>query len=80
MTKSAPAPPTKCITLNILNVIVLKLDYAGEVWEGKAQLVKQLETVQMTTAKKVLRCSRTTSSTALRAKLGMYPLKTNKES
>ena len=59
------------------NVIVPKLDYA-EVWEGNAKLVKQLEAVQMTVAKKVLRCSSTTRNTVLRAELGMYPLKTQK--
>ena len=40
----------KCI---LMNVIVPKLEYAGEVWGGN--VVKQLETVQMTAAKKVLR-------------------------
>ena len=48
----------RCI---LMNVIVPKLEYAGEVWEGNAQLVKQLETVQMAAAKKVLGCSSTTS-------------------
>ena len=42
---------------------VPKLEYAGEVWEGNAKLVKQLETVQMTAAEKVLGCSSTTSNT-----------------
>ena len=36
-----------------MNVIVPKLEYT-EVWEGNAELVKQLETVQMTAATKVL--------------------------
>ena len=35
-----------------MNVIVPALEYAGEVWEGNAKLVKQLEKVQMTAAKK----------------------------
>ena len=64
----------------LTNVIVPKLEYAGEMWEGNAKFVKQLETVQMTAAKKIpLRgCSSTTSTTAvLRAELGMYPLETN---
>ena len=39
-------------------------------------LVKQMKTVLITAAKKVLGCSSTTSDTALRAELGMYPLKT----
>ena len=55
-------------------MIVPKLEYAGEVWEGNAKFVRQLETVQMTAAKKVLGCSSTTSDTALRAELEMYPL------
>ena len=35
-----------------MNVIVPKLEYAGEVWEGNVKLVKKLETVQMAAAKK----------------------------
>ena len=65
----------RCI---LIHVIVPKLEYA-EVWEGNAKLVKQLETVQMTAAKKVLGCSSTTSNTVLRAELGMYPLRTNRD-
>ena len=42
-------------------------------------MVKQLETVQMTAATQVLGCSSTTSNTVLRAELGMYPLKTNRD-
>ena len=33
----------------------------------------------MTAAKKILGCSSTTSNTVLRAELGMYPLKTNRD-
>ena len=60
----------------LLNVIAPKLEYAGEVWEGNKKLVDKLETVQMSVAKKILGCSKTTSNTALRAELGMYALKT----
>ncbi|CAB1099916.1 unnamed protein product [Ectocarpus sp. CCAP 1310/34] len=63
----------------LLNLIVPKLEYAGEVWEGKEKAVKQLETVQMTAAKKILGCSSTTSNTVLRAELGMYSLKTKRD-
>ena len=64
----------------LMNVIVPKLEYAGEAWEGNAKFVKQLETVQMTAAKKILGCSSTTSNTAvLKAELRMYPLKTNRD-
>ena len=35
----------------LTNVMVPKLEYAEEVWEGNAKLVKYLETVQMTAAK-----------------------------
>ena len=63
----------RCI---LMNMIVPKLEYAGEVWERNAKFVEQLEAVHMTAAKKLLRCS-STSSTVLRAGLGMYPLKTN---
>ena len=41
----------RCI---LMNVIVPKLEYAREVWEGNAKLVKRLEIVRMTAAKKVL--------------------------
>ena len=37
----------------LMKVIVPKLEYA-EVWEGNAKLVKKLETVPMTAAKKIL--------------------------
>ena len=36
----------------LINVIVPKLEYAGEAWQGNAKQVKQLETVQTTAAKK----------------------------
>ena len=50
-----------------------------EVWEGNAKLVKKLETVPMTAAKrKILGCSKTASDTALRAELGMYSHKSNR--
>ena len=54
----------RCI---LRKVIVQKLEYAGEVWEGNAKLVKKLETVPITAAKKILGCSKTASNTALRA-------------
>ena len=60
----------RCI---LITVIVPKLEYAGEVWEGNAKFVKQLETVQMTAAKKIPGCSSTTTNTVLRTELGMYP-------
>ena len=40
----------------LMNVIVSKLEYAGEAWEGNAKFVKQLKTVQMTAAKNILGC------------------------
>ena len=46
-------------------------------WEGNAKFVKQLETVQMTAATKILGCSSTTSNAVVRTELGMYPVKTN---
>ena len=39
----------------------------------------QLESVQVTAATIVLGCSSTTSITVLRAKLGLYPLKTRRD-
>ena len=35
-----------------MNVILPKLEYTAEVWEGNAKFVKQLETAQMTAAAK----------------------------
>ena len=40
----------------LMNVAVLKLECAGEEWEGKAKSVKQVEAVHTTAAKKVLGC------------------------
>ena len=61
------------------NVIVPKLEYA-QVWEGNAKLVKNLETVPMTAAKRILGCCpKTASNTALRAELGKHSLKTNRD-
>ena len=34
----------------LMNVIVPKLEYAGEVWDGNAMLVKNSETVQKAAA------------------------------
>ena len=48
--------------IKMMKVIVPKLEYA-EVWEGNAKLVKKLETVPMTAAKKILWCSKTASNT-----------------
>ena len=59
----------------LMNMIVLKLECAGKVWDGNAKLVKKLETVQMTSAKKILVCSNTTRHTTFGAELGIYPLK-----
>ena len=67
----APCGALVCI---MMNVIVPQLAYAGEVWEGNAKFVKQLEKVQMAAAKRIIGCSSTTSDTALRAELGIYPL------
>ena len=50
----------------LTNVMVPKLNYAGEAWEGNAKFVKYLETVQMTAAKQIPRCSSATSNTASR--------------
>ena len=63
----------------LMNVVVPKLECAGGLWKGNVKFVKQLETVQMTAAKKVIECSSTTSNTVLRAELEMLPLKTNSD-
>ena len=49
----------------LMNVIVPNLEYT-EAWKGNATVVKQLEAVEMTAAKKVRGCSSTTSTTVLR--------------
>ena len=67
------------IKICILTVVIVpKLEYA-EVWQENAKLVKQLETVHMIAAKKILGCSSTASNTVLRAELGMYQPKTNRD-
>ena len=65
----------------VLNVIVQNIVYAGGEWEENVtKFVKHLETMQMTAAAKyILGCSSTTSNTALRAELGMHPLKTSRD-
>ena len=40
----------------LTNVMVPELEYAREVWKGNAKLVEQLDPVQMTAAKTILRC------------------------
>ena len=50
-------------------MIVPKLEYAGEVWEGNDKFVRQLETVQMKAAKKDTRM----------LKYDENPLKTNRD-
>ena len=59
----------------MIHVIVPRREYAGEICEGNAKLVKQLEAGQITAAKQVLRRSSTTSNTAFGEELGMCPLK-----
>ena len=46
---------------------------------GREHETRKLETVQMAAAEKNLGCPSTTSNTVLRAELGMYPLKTNRD-
>ena len=67
------------ICILMYEIVPEELGYAGEGWEGNAKFVKQMKKVPMTTAKKVLGCSSTTSNTVLRTELGMHPLKTNRD-
>ena len=55
-----------------MNVIVPNVADSGEVWKGSAKFAKQLETVQMTAAKIILRGSSTTGNTVSIAELGIY--------
>ena len=66
----------RCI---MMHVLVPTREYAEEVWEGNSKFVKHVETVQMTSAKKILGCPNTTCNKVLRAELGMYQLKTNRD-
>ena len=76
-----PHLETRIKTCILVNVVVPKLEYAGEVWEGNAKFVRQPKTaVQTTAAKNILGCSNTTSNnTVLGAELGMYPLETERD-
>ena len=74
-----PHLDTRIKILLVINVVVPKLEYAEEVSEGNAKFVQQLETVQMIAAKKILGCSSATSNIVLRAEIGMYQLKTNRD-
>ena len=58
-----------------MNVIVPKLEHAGEAWEGDAKLITQLEAVQTAAAKKVIGCSSTTSNTSysIKSRTGNVP-------
>ena len=64
-----------------MNVIAPKLEYAGEVWDGNKKLAEKLETMQIAATMKILLVgySKTKSNTALRAELGMYALKANRD-
>ena len=57
----------RCIPLN---VIVPKLEYAGEVWEGNKKLADKLETVQMSAAKKILGCSKNNEQYSIESRVG----------
>ena len=57
----------------LTNAIVPELECAGEVREGKADLVKKLEAVQMVAAKKILGCSKTMSTASIEGRFGNVP-------
>ena len=57
----------------LMDVIVPKVEYTGEVWEGIAKFVKQLETVQMTAAEKLLGCSSATGNTVFKSRAKNAP-------
>ena len=61
----------------LINVVTPKLEDVGDVWEGNAKFVKQLETVHLAAALKIRRYSTAASNTVLRAELGTDGLKTN---
>lgn len=53
----------------LMNAILPKLENAGQAWEGNANLVQQLEAVQMMAAKRVLGCPRATHNAVFKAEL-----------
>lgn len=63
----------------LIHATVPKRKYAAEVWDGRAKLVRELDTEPMTAATKIFGSSRETSDTVLRAEPQMYPLETKKE-
>ncbi|CAB1117897.1 unnamed protein product [Ectocarpus sp. CCAP 1310/34] len=56
-----------------------RTEYAGEVWEGNKEVVKELETAQMKAAKVILGCSKCTSDVAVRAELGIRSLRSGRD-
>ena len=76
---SCEAKMESVLTDYLDNVIVPKLESAGEAWEDNATLVKQRETVQMSAVRKTPGCSATTSSTVLREYTGMHPPTSNRD-
>ena len=75
---TGPHLKSRVIICILTNVIVPKLEYAGASMGRERKVRKQLQTVQMPAATKILGCSSTTRNTVLRAEPGMYPLKTSK--
>ena len=68
---------TKITICILINVIVPTLEC--NLWEMMTKFVKQLETVQMTAAKELLRLSGTTSNTVLKDEIRMNPLAANRD-
>ncbi|CAB1111402.1 unnamed protein product [Ectocarpus sp. CCAP 1310/34] len=68
------------IKLTVLkSVIVPPPEYTGDVWEGNQKVVKEVEAVQMKTAKNILGCFRRTSNSAVRAELGIQSLRSGRD-
>ena len=54
-----------------MNVIAQKLEYAAEVWEENAKLVKKLKTGQMTAARKIPGCWTRNNIAVLGIRIGL---------
>ena len=65
-------PPIKRFVL--VNVIIPKLEYVGDLWEGNAKSVKNLDAVEMAAAKVVLGCSKMTSKHNMDSRVWIVPI------
>ena len=63
----------------VMNVIVPKLEHAGELREANAKFVNQVETVQMAASKTILRCAKYDGNNCVKRKTRNAPTKENRD-